>query len=129
MNVKIKTSILLISTLLIGIIIGGFTGSYLSRKMIHDRISRLRTQEGFIHRFDRSIQPTAEQEKIVHRLLTVHYLKMDSMSTDFRLKMKNMNDSLLIDMNSLLDQEQLDRLKKRLQRMQRFTGSRESDKK
>ena len=124
MNVKIKTSLLLISTLLIGLIIGALTGVYFSRKMTHERMSRLRTQEGFISRFEKVIQPLDKQKEMVRKLLSKHYLKIDSMSTEIRTYMNNHNDSLLTEMKDILDEEQLERLKNRLKRIHRFPSKR-----
>ena len=128
MNVKIKTSILLISTLLIGLIIGGFTGAYFSKKMLHERMSRLRTQEGFVSRFERTIQPQVDQKEIVRQLLSEYYLKIDSMSSEIRTNMKTHNDSLLTTMKEILNEEQLDRLKRRMKKIHRFTLKRKEKK-
>lgn len=129
MNVKIKTSILLVITIFIGIIIGAIAGSHYGERSVYDRMSRLRTQEGFIHRIERAINPTEDQKEIVTRLLAEHFDKIKNISTDARTLIKSQNDSILLALKPILTDEQIVKLEKRLKRKRGFSHKNKSEKK
>jgi hypothetical protein len=116
MNTKTKSTLVLISVLLIGIIIGALGSSLIRRNIWQDRLSRLRSPEGFSERLIHIIQPDTQQEEQIRQILLKHHEKMEQITEQSRSMIKAHADSLLIDLKPLLTADQLDRLKEMLHR-------------
>jgi hypothetical protein len=119
---KWKSILIIAGTLIIGIIIGSlFTATFLKNRAF-DRIAELRQERGFVQRIERIIKPDADQEKQVQQILTNHFDRMRRMGEEMRLNFKAANDSLIKELEPVLRPEQLERFKRRLERMKRFGG-------
>jgi hypothetical protein len=120
MNVKLKSGLILVSTLILGMILGSvITGSIL-RNRVFDRMETLRTERGFVDRIERMIRPDEDQREQVHQILSRHFDRMKEIGTRMHKNFEAMNDSLLQDLNKVLRPEQLERFKSRMERMRRF---------
>jgi len=116
MNTKTKSTIVLIGVLLIGIVIGALGSSLIRRSMWEDRVARFRSPEGFSERLIHIIKPAPGQEEQVRQILLKHHEKMEKITEVSRAMIREHADSLLIDLQPVLNPEQLDRLKDMLHR-------------
>ena len=74
MNVRVKSLILLLATLLIGLVLGALLHAHIADERI-ERLAYLRSSPGFIRYMERAIEPTdaAQQEAMEeHRRDTDH---------------------------------------------------------
>ena len=107
MKTKTKTLLLLICTLLIGIILGALIHDAFLRNHVKRRFEHMRSSEGFIARFERIIEPTEEQQSALQEILKRHFLKMNRFLHEFPPQM----DSLITDLETVLTDEQIKKLK------------------
>ena len=122
MNIKLKSGILIVSTLIIGMILGSvITGAVLRNRMF-DRMDDLRTERGFKDRIERIIRPDEDQRERVNQILARHFERMEKIGFQMRRNFKVMNDSLIQDLSQVLRPEQLERFKERMEKMRRFGG-------
>jgi hypothetical protein len=108
MKTRYKTIGLLFGTLFIGIVIGIMLHTTFLRGQFRKHIHRIRTEEGFIQRFEDLIQPTEEQRVRLEEVLKKHFEEMDKQHEVFRA----LTDSLKTDMDYILTEEQRQRLQK-----------------
>jgi hypothetical protein len=117
MNLKVKSSLIIIVTLIIGIVLGIIiTQSFFRPPRIIDRIAELRSPEGFMDKFEKIINPDESQKEKIRYILQNHFEKMHNQSLEFRDRFKNLNDSLRADLNPILNDEQKERLDKMTER-------------
>ena len=129
MELKYKSSLIIILTLLIGMILGSvitFTFMKRSRPRI-DRIASLRTQHGFIERFERIVQPDGQQREQLRIILQKHFDRMQDVGAQYRIHFFSLTDSLKKDIEPILTSEQKERLEGHLKRFKEFRkrGSRD----
>ena len=121
MNLKVKSSLIIIFTLIIGMLLGGvIVATFLKRDGMRDRIAEFRKPDGFRKRFERLIEPDSSQQKIIREILGKHFMRVEKTSMDFRERMKVLNDSLRMEMEPILTEEQKEKLMRRLQRLHRW---------
>jgi hypothetical protein len=122
MNVKLKSIIVIVSTLLIGMVLGSVITAAFVKNRAFDRIAEMRNERGFVKRIERLIQPDEDQKEKVREILVEHFDKMRQLGEEMRITFKTMNDSLIKDLEPILHPEQIERFKKRMERMKRFGG-------
>ena len=122
MNVKLKSTIVIVSTLLIGMVLGSVITAAFVKNRAFDRIAEMRNERGFVKRIERLIQPDEEQKEKVREILVKHFDKMHQLVEEMRITFKTMNYSLIKDLKPILHPEQIERFKKRMERMKRFEG-------
>ena len=122
MNVKLKSTIVIVSTLLIGMVLGSVITAAFVKNRAFDRIAEMRNERGFVKRIERLIQPDEDQKEKVREILVKHFDKMHQLGEEMRITFKTMNDSLIKDLEPILHSEQIERFKKRMKRMKRFEG-------
>jgi hypothetical protein len=120
MNVKSKSIIIIVTTLLLGIIIGIFVGGLIRTRIFQDRISRFRSPEGFFERVEKIIQPTPEQANQLRNILSEHHKIAREMARESHLRMRALEDSLRMQLESILTPEQLKRFSKRWHKRRMF---------
>jgi hypothetical protein len=125
MNTKTKSTLVLIGVLLIGIVIGALGSSMIRRSMWEERVARFRSPEGFSERLVHIIKPDPAQEEKVRQILLKHHDKMEKITEASRAMIKLHADSLLIDLQPVLNPDQLARLKDILHRRSRPAHRRE----
>jgi hypothetical protein len=122
MNVKLKSAIVIMSTLIIGMVLGSVITAAFMKNRAFDRIAEMRNERGFVNRIERLIQPDEQQKEKVREILARHFEKMHQMGEEMRITFKSMNDSLIKDLEPILNPEQIERFKTRMERMKRFGG-------
>ena len=103
MNLKLKSSLIIIITLIIGMVLGGLiVGTFLKKDRIRDRIAHLRKPEGFVQRFERIIEPDSTQRERIRDILKAHFDRVEKTSFHFREKMMILNDSLRMELEPIV---------------------------
>ncbi len=114
MNIKVKTALIIVATLLIGIIFGAL----LSRAYLHHRIRRafvMVNPNRFAPFFEQAISPTPEQSEQIRKIFQKHAQKVFELRKNFEAGMSLSFESLREELDSVLTPEQ----KKRLEKMMR----------
>lgn len=106
MNIKVKTALILIGTLVIGIVLGAM----LNRTLMHMRIKgflAMRTHKGFVERIEEIIQPSAAQQKEVAAILDKYALQFDALHEEFKGRMTSLLGSFKTDLTPVLTPGQM----------------------
>ena len=105
MDIKVKTAAILISTLLIGIVVG-FIGS---RQIMRGKINNIEDRP-LPARFEKSlmrmIRPTEQQRDTVGFLIRKYTNRFDSLNRNHHFEMEILIDSLTVEVLPLLDEKQ-----------------------
>lgn len=113
MTVKTKSAVIILSTLIIGMLLGALIFGAIVRHQIAE-INGLRTSEGFISFFDDIIEPEAEQKPAIDHVLDKHAKVFYSTSTVCLGKVLAIINSMEEDLSAVLTPEQMKRLQNRL---------------
>jgi len=116
MNIKIKFTIIIIVTLLIGIMIG-FEISEISIKSKFREMDRFRQPGGFTEMFERIIRPDAEQKPVVYSILLKYHKMLDSISNSGMTQVSAAMDSMKLELKKSIKAEQYERLSDEMERM------------
>ena len=106
MNIKVKTALILICTLVIGIVLGAM----LNRALMHMKIKgflAMRTHKGFVERLEDIIQPTTPQKNEVTAILDKYALQFDSLHEEFKGRVSSLLTSFKNDLTPVLTPEQM----------------------
>ena len=109
MNMKVKTTIVIIITLIFGIVLGAM----INRTFTHRRIRRAfdAVNPGrFTMILERAINPTEEQTKQIREILQNHAKQIEKMRKEAMEGMETSLQSLKKELDSVLTPEQKDRL-------------------
>lgn len=120
MKVKTRTIMVLIGTLLIGVIIGVISTNLMHFKRLEDRMKGFRDPDKFIERIEKSIEPTEDQREKLREILYAHHKKIVETGEEFRSRMRVNSDSLKIQLNSVLTDEQIEKMERLFKRRDRF---------
>jgi uncharacterized membrane-anchored protein YhcB (DUF1043 family) len=118
MTPSIKSSLIIIITLLIGIAIG-FEISEISEKKYMEQMRRPREREGFIQMFDRVIKPDAKQKPIIDTILIRYHRRIEKVAEDNMTKIKAIIDSMHAELKTKLNDEQKKQLDNEMARMRK----------
>jgi hypothetical protein len=111
MNLKIKSTLIIIGTFIIGLIVGIIvTKSFFHPPGVIDKIAELKSPRGFMERFERIIEPTQSQRSKIRKILRDHFEKVHEQSRQFRGRFMQLNDSLRTELDPILTDEQKERL-------------------
>lgn len=116
MNIKLKFSLILLATLLLGIAIG-FEISEISVKIHQEKVNSFREANGFVDRFEKIIQPEAEQKPVISSILLKYHKIIDSTSKVGITQVSNLIDSMIVKLKKNLKDDQLERLNNEITRM------------
>ncbi len=120
MKPKAKSTLILAATLFIGMILGGLVAGTIMRA----RFAAIPSPDDFEPRFERvfmrAIDPEPEQEAAVREILTRHSARMAGMFQEHMQAAKNQTDSLKAELSTVLTEEQMVRLDKKMKRMERM---------
>ena len=114
MNMKVKTTIVIIITLIFGIVLGAM----INRTFTHRRIRRAFDAVNpirFSMILERAINPTEEQKKQISEILQKHAKQVEKLRGDAMEGMQTSIQTLKKELDSVLTSEQ----KKRLEKMMR----------
>lgn len=107
MKTQWKTAAVLAGTFVLGGVLGFVLHGTFIRSDFRRHVHHMRTPEGFIHRFERVIEPTDAQRKEIRKILRDHFQDMMKHQEQFQARM----DSVRQDIDALLTEEQKQRLK------------------
>ncbi|MGD9488051.1 MAG: hypothetical protein AB7W47_08515 [Calditrichaceae bacterium] len=113
MTVKTKSTVIILSTLIIGMLLGALIFGVIVRNQIAE-INGLRTTDGFISFFDDIIEPEAEQKAGIDSVLAKHAKVFYTTSTGCLGKVLAIVNTMENDLSSELTPAQMIRLKNRL---------------
>ncbi len=111
MNMKVKTTIVIIITLIFGIVLGAM----LNRVLMFQRIRRAFdavNPSRFTMILERAIGPTAEQKKQIREILQKHAKDISDLRKNLRDGMQSSIQSLQNELDSVLTPKQKKRLEK-----------------
>lgn len=123
MNVRTKTSLVIIFTLIIGILLGILIDRTLIQQRFHQRISRMRNPRGLLFMLMDIIQPVEAQRDSVEKIVFRYSTRFQQISQQARSEMNVLMDSLKTELNPILTIEQKKRIEERMNRMKRWKGS------
>jgi len=118
MNLKIKNSLILAGTLILGIIIGVL----ISGRVMHSRVENMKsfyTEQGFNRQIMRVIKPTEEQKKQLRPLFREQAKKNHELFTECRNKRSELMKHFKSELEGYLTDEQMQRLEKMEMRMRK----------
>ena len=115
MNIKLKTTILLVSSLIIGVVIGLLIGPLLQRNILEKRFKNFREPDRFIEKIYDIVSADESQKERIKEILTAHHKRM----LDFHAQIKIQMDSLQHDMKNVLTPQQMKRLERILKGRER----------
>ena len=130
MEIKTKTAIILISTLLLGMVIGFVGGNVFSNK----RMQRFQ-DKGFKHRFveilGRTIRPDKTQREEIGFVMREFSGRFDSINMNHHQEVATLMDSLFRELAPILDDDQQLRLRKVMERFppEKFSRKQKSGRK
>jgi hypothetical protein len=119
MNTRVKSSLILFVVLLIGVAIGFELSEIFVRNKFH-RIDEFRDQHGFVRMFENIIKPDANQLPVIDSILIHYHNKLDNISKSGMQQVSLQMDSMIVDLNKILNQDQKSHLKNGMERMKRF---------
>jgi Spy/CpxP family protein refolding chaperone len=114
MDIKVKTALIIIATLIIGIVFGAL----LSRAYLHQRIRRafvMVDPNRSVPFLEQTINPTPEQSEQIRKIIQKHTKQVMELRRNFDEGMASSFESLRKELDSVLTPEQ----KKRLEKMMR----------
>jgi len=118
MNAKLKSTLIILLVLLIGVAIG-FELSEISIKREFEKIESFKNPQGFLNAFNRVIKPEQNQKHVTDSILILYHNKVDSVS-NFNLKIvSSVMDSMQSDLGKVLTENQKKALAEEMLKMKR----------
>ena len=115
MNTQIKSRMIIISTLVIGILLGAVISGFVAKGITKSR----RTSGSFFNRLEEKIEPDESQKEMLKEIISKHQAQMDKIISQFRTDMHNAKDSLKKEIHPILTPVQRERVEKYLERIKR----------
>lgn len=110
---RTKSIALLVATLLLGIILGAVLNAWWARERF-ERLRRLRTPGGFEQIVTRTLEPTSpEQRRGIEAVVGRTAKRLDSLRAGHWRAVRATVDSMRVDLEPILTEEQIERLKRR----------------
>ena len=119
MDVKAKTLLIIVLTLLIGIVIGGLTHRIVMEKRIKRAFS-IRNPEYLVSQYEKTLNPDSKQAKQLREILNKHAKTIEELRYDFQGDMLSANEALHKDLDKVLTPAQKRRLQGRFFRPRRL---------
>ena len=119
MNTKAKSIVILLSTFVLGGLIGGLVVGMVSQQRT-EKIGDFRKKGGFIRHMERVIEPkdSAEHE-VIHSILEETDARNRKVLENAHREMKASYDSMLVELEPHISDEQMNRLKAEHERMKK----------
>jgi len=118
MNLKLKNSLILTGTLVLGIIIGVLV----SGRVMHSKVENMKsfyTEQGFNRQIMRVIKPTDDQKKQLRPLFREQAKRNHQLFITCRKKRKKLMEDFKTELKDYLTEEQMQRLEKMEMRMRK----------
>jgi uncharacterized protein YneF (UPF0154 family) len=112
MNVKTKTSLVIVFTLITGMIIGAL----LSRALLQNRVQRvfsMRNPNAFVQSYLETIKPDANQEKQIKEILERNGQRIAEIRSKSRENLESSMVAMMSELESVLTLEQIKRLEEK----------------
>jgi hypothetical protein len=117
MNVQLKSALIILVTLFIGIAIGAL-GMNLFHNNGRPRFTDFRERDAFMHLHEDIIQPNSEaQRDSIHQVLTHFLPRFSELREKHRMEISGLVDSMQTQLEPILTKEQIRRLKERRNNM------------
>lgn len=113
MSIRGRAIGIVVGTLLIGVVIGALIVGPLVARHHFKRVADWRTPKGFADRFEEIIEPDESQVDALRAILARYGENFDEVASRHRGEMKDMIDSLSAELDTLLTDEQRERLEQR----------------
>jgi hypothetical protein len=123
LNIKVKTALLGIATLLIGLLLGALIYRSLSQARIK-KIMDFRTHEGFVRRFEGGIIPGITQRDTVRKIIKKYAWKFQQINQEQREKITLMFKEFHEELSKVLTPEQMKHFRRRFFRQRRLNRRR-----
>jgi hypothetical protein len=107
MKITTRTTLILASVLILGIIIGFIGASSWLRYNQRKRIGHFREGGGFIVEMEKLIDPHPDQKELIHQILVRHSLLVKQFSEEQRTLFMKSIDSLNTELAQILSPEQM----------------------
>jgi hypothetical protein len=115
MNIKIKTTLIILITFIIGMVAGSMiTQAFLKYRM--KKILSMNMPAGFADHFERIIEPTDEQRKALREILYKYGEKLSKMREKIRQEFLPINKAMEEELDAVLTPGQKKRLEERFSR-------------
>lgn len=124
MNMKVKTTLIILFTLLIGIILGMFIDRTIMRFRFQKRFAEIRKERGITRLLEDLIRPDESQYEAVKDILEKYSKRLHEQREKSFQEMNVVIDSMRAELDQILTDEQKARLKKDMERMKRMRGRR-----
>lgn len=118
MNVRTKTSLIILITFVIGLLLGILLDRTLMRYDFQKRIAQFRHPGGFIHMLERAIEPEAAQRDTLEKILAKYSERFFETATQSRTEMAAIMDSLRSELEPILTEEQKARIEQMRKRFE-----------
>jgi len=106
---KIKSFIIIIITLVLGIILGGLGSGYLRAKKMKD-VRSYTSVEGFTYRFLKVLEPTEEQKEQIVPIIKKFSKENDKLRKDYRDDFRQLMKDFRDELYPLLTEQQIKKL-------------------
>jgi hypothetical protein len=120
MNIRLKTSLIVLVTVILGIILG----ILIERSIIHEHFRRKNMQSRFSDvfrsRMEQLINPDSTQQDTIKRILDRQSRRMDETDSLIHSKIQSNLDSLKNDLKFVLRDEQFKLVEEKLDRLKRY---------
>ena len=121
MTIHVKTALILLATMVLGIVLGVLiSGAFLRHPMRPEREEAL--SELFVSRFERLIEPDEAQRDTVRAILQSYSRRFIEMHDKHHAEMAALMDSMNVDLSPILTEEQRRRVAEHTERRHRFMG-------
>lgn len=112
MNLQLKSALIIIATMVIGILIGTFIVAPLAARRYLAKMETLRHRAGLAYGIERMILPDRSQKEYVEPVIRKYSERFEMLFQKHRREVQTLVDSLEAELNPLLTEEQKQRLER-----------------
>ncbi len=117
MNPRLRSALLLLVTLCIGMVLGALIHSSISGQRMNKGMRFVRTEENFVTSYVEAIEPNNDQQAAeIRKVLLVTAPQVISLIRENHTEVRKSLDEMRVQLEPLLDEEQLERLDMRFAR-------------
>lgn len=121
MNMKTKITAMFLVTFIVGMVVGALLNGAIHKRRI-EKIREMRGRGGFKNLIIGTVNPDETQKILVLEILDKYENKIQEMRNQDRAKFQTINDSMMIELSSVLTPEQNQLLKEKLEEMRSRRG-------
>ncbi|MBN2089858.1 hypothetical protein JW964_09595 [candidate division KSB1 bacterium] len=120
MNIRLKTSLIVLVTIILGII----AGILIERSILHERFRRKfmqsRVSDVFRSRMEQLISPDSTQQDTVKKILDKHSKRMGETDSLIHTRIQSNLDSLKNELKFVLREDQFKRVEEKVERLKKY---------